>query len=249
MENLQLIIPEIFISLSIMFLLILGVFKKNSSALILNFSLIVLFITAVIVFNETIDIEKIFLFKGSVIIDYLSSLMKIVTLLAAFIVLAISTSYLKIFKILKIEYPILILSSVLGMMVMISSNDLIVFYMGLELQSLALYVLATFNRDNLKSSEAGLKYFVLSALSSGLLLYGCSLIYGFAGSTNFDIIATQLNSNEYALTFGIVFILVGLAFKISAVPFHMWAPDVYEGSPTTVTLFFTMVPKIAALTY
>jgi len=134
------------------------------------------------------------------------------------------------------------------MMVMISSNDLIVFYMGLELQSLALYVLATYNRDQLKSSEAGLKYFVLSALSSGLLLYGCSLIYGFSGSTNFDVISTQLNSNEYVLTFGIVFILVGLAFKISAVPFHMWAPDVYEGSPTTVTLFFTMVPKIAALT-
>jgi NADH-quinone oxidoreductase subunit N len=134
------------------------------------------------------------------------------------------------------------------MMVMISSNDLIVFYMGLELQSLALYVLATYNRDQLKSSEAGLKYFVLSALSSGLLLYGCSLVYGFSGSTNFDVISNQLNSNEYVLTFGIVFILVGLAFKISAVPFHMWAPDVYEGSPTTVTLFFTIVPKIAALT-
>ena len=248
MENLYFILPEIFISLSIMFLLILGVFKKNSSVLIHNISLIILFITAVITFNETIDVEKTFLFKGSVVIDYLSSLMKIVTLLSAFTVLTISLNYLKIFKISKIEYPILILSSVLGMMVMISSNDLIVFYMGLELQSLALYVLATFNRDNLKSSEAGLKYFVLSALSSGLLLYGCSLIYGFAGSTNFDIIATQLNSNEYALTFGIVFILVGLAFKISAVPFHMWAPDVYEGSPTSVTSFFAIVPKIAALT-
>jgi NADH-quinone oxidoreductase subunit N len=207
-----------------------------------------LLITGVIVFNETLDIEKILLFNGSVIIDYLSSFMKIITLLAAFIVLAISKNYLYNFKISKIEYPILILCSVLGMMVMISSNDLIVFYMGLELQSLALYVLATFNRNNLKSSEAGLKYFVLSALSSGLLLYGCSLIYGFSGSTNFEIIASQLDSNEYALTFGIVFILVGLAFKISAVPFHMWAPDVYEGSPTTVTLFFTMVPKIAALT-
>tara|TARA_B100000401_G_scaffold434289_1_gene374165 strand:- start:5 stop:1201 length:1197 start_codon:yes stop_codon:yes gene_type:complete len=174
--------------------------------------------------------------------------MKIITLVSAFFVLVISPSYLKTFKIFKIEYPVLILSSVLGMMVMISSNDLMVFYMGLELQSLALYVLATFNRDQLKSSEAGLKYFVLSALSSGLLLYGCSLVYGFSGSTNFDIISYQLNSNEYALTFGIVFILVGLAFKISAVPFHMWAPDVYEGSPTSVTLFFTMVPKIAALT-
>ena len=248
MENLQLILPEIFIALSIMFLLIFGVFKKNSSEIIQNISLLVLLVTAVIVFNETLDVKKITLFNGGVIIDYLSSLMKIITLLAAFIVLVISKSYLKIFKIFKIEYPILILSSVLGMMIMISSNDLMVFYMGLELQSLALYVLATFNRDQLKSSEAGLKYFVLSALSSGLLLYGCSLIYGFSGSTNFDVIANELNSNEYVLTFGIVFILVGLSFKISAVPFHMWAPDVYEGSPTSVTLFFTIVPKIAALT-
>ena len=248
MENLVLVLPEVFISLSIMFLLILGVFKKNSSKLIQNISLIVLLITAVIIFNETFGIEEIILFNGSVIIDYLSSFMKIVTLLAAFLALVISSNYLRSFKIFKIEYPILILSSVLGMMIMISSNDLIVFYMGLELQSLALYVLATFNRDEIKSSEAGLKYFVLSALSSGLLLYGCSLIYGFTGSTNFDVIASQLNSDQYALTFGIVFILVGLAFKISAVPFHMWAPDVYEGSPTSVTLFFTMVPKIAALT-
>jgi len=248
MTNLELVFPEIFLSLSIMSLLILGVFKKDSSKLIQNTSLIILLITAVITFNETLGIEETLLFNNSVNIDYLSSFMKIVTLIAAFLVLVISSNYLRTFKIFKIEYPILILSSVLGMMVMISSNDLIVFYMGLELQSLALYVLATFNRDQLKSSEAGLKYFVLSALSSGLLLYGCSLIYGFTGSTNFNLIAEQLNSNEYALTFGIVFILVGLAFKISAVPFHMWAPDVYEGSPTSVTLFFTMVPKIAALT-
>ena len=248
MTNLALVFPEIFLSLSIMFLLILGVFKKNSSKLIQNISLIILLITSVITFNETLGIQETLLFNSSVVIDYLSSFMKIVTLLAAFLVLVISSNYLKTLKIFKIEYPILILSSVLGMMIMISSNDLIVFYMGLELQSLALYVLATFNRDQLKSSEAGLKYFVLSALSSGLLLYGCSLIYGFTGSTNFNIIANQLNSNEYAITFGIVFILVGLAFKISAVPFHMWAPDVYEGSPTSVTLFFTMVPKIAALT-
>ena len=248
MFNLEFVFPEIFLSLSIMFLLILGVFKKKSSKLVQNISLIVLLITAGITFNETLGIEEVLLFNESIIIDYLSSFMKIVTLLAALLVLIISSNYLKTLKIFKIEYPILILSSVLGMMIMISSNDLIVFYMGLELQSLALYVLATFNRDQLKSSEAGLKYFVLSALSSGLLLYGCSLIYGFTGSTNFNIIASQLNSNEYALTFGIVFILVGLAFKISAVPFHMWAPDVYEGSPTSVTLFFTMVPKIAALT-
>ena len=248
MENLELVFPEIFLSLSIMFLLIFGVFKKDSSILVHNISLFTLLITAVITFNETLGINKATLFNDSIIIDYLSSFMKIITLLAAFLVLTISSNYLKVLKISKIEYPILILSAVLGMMVMIDANDLIVFYMGLELQSLALYVLATFNRDNIKSSEAGLKYFVLSALSSGLLLYGCSLIYGFTGSTNFDLIANQLNSNEYVLTFGIVFILVGLAFKISAVPFHMWAPDVYEGSPTSVTLFFTMVPKIAALT-
>ena len=248
MINFELILPELFLASSIMFLLIFGVFKKKSSKIIQNLSLIVLLITAVLIFNETFSKDEAMLFNGSIIIDYLSSLMKIITLLSAFLVLVISSNYLKTFKIFKIEYPILILSSVLGMMIMISSNDLIVFYMGLELQSLALYVLATFNRDQLKSSEAGLKYFVLSALSSGLLLYGCSLIYGFTGSTNFNVIAEQLNSDEYALTFGIVFILVGLAFKISAVPFHMWAPDVYEGSPTSVTLFFTMVPKIAALT-
>jgi NADH-quinone oxidoreductase subunit N len=248
MENLNLVLPEIFISLSIMFLLVLGVFKKDSSKIIFNISLLALLITAIITFNETSNVDRVTLFNNSVVIDYMSSLMKIITLLGAFLVLVISTTYLKTFMIYKIEYPVLILSSVLGMMVMISSNDLIVFYMGLELQSLALYVLATFNRDQVKSSEAGLKYFVLSALSSGLLLYGCSLIYGFSGSTNFNVISNQLNANEYVLTFGIVFILVGLAFKISAVPFHMWAPDVYEGSPTSVTLFFTMVPKIAALT-
>jgi len=248
MENLNLVLPEIFISLSIMFLLVLGVFKNDSSKIIFNISLLVLLIASIITLNETFSIDRVTLFNNSVVIDPMSSLMKIITLIGTFLVLVISSAYLKSFKIFKIEYPVLILSSVLGMMVMISSNDLMVFYMGLELQSLALYVLATFNRDQLKSSEAGLKYFVLSALSSGLLLYGCSLIYGFSGSTNFNVISSQLNSNEYVLTFGIVFILVGLAFKISAVPFHMWAPDVYEGSPTSVTLFFTMVPKIAALT-
>ena len=248
MENLNFVLPEIFISLSIMFLLVLGVFKNDSSKITFNISLLVLLIASIITLNETFSIDRVTLFNNSVVIDPMSSLMKIITLIGAFLVLVISSAYLKSFKIFKIEYPVLILSSVLGMMVMISSNDLMVFYMGLELQSLALYVLATFNRDQLKSSEAGLKYFVLSALSSGLLLYGCSLIYGFSGSTNFNVISSQLNSNEYVLTFGIVFILVGLAFKISAVPFHMWAPDVYEGSPTSVTLFFTMVPKIAALT-
>ena len=247
MDNLNLILPEIIISLSIMFLLVFGVFKKNSSNIIHNLSIFSLIIVTVLMFNNPFD-NNINLFNESYKIDYLSSFMKTLTLLSGIFVLIISSRFLKICKIFQMEYSILILCSILGMFVMISSNDLIVFYLGLELQSLALYVLASFNRDNLKSSEAGLKYFILSALSSGLLLYGCSLIYGFSSSTNFNIIAETMNSHQYGLTLGIVFILVGLAFKISAVPFHMWAPDVYEGSPTSVTLFFAMAPKIAALT-
>ena len=247
MTNLNLIFPEIFISLAIMFLLIVGVFKKNSSNLIYNLTVISLLIALAFTFNYPIETE-LSLFNESYKIDYLSTFMKILTLVSGIFVMLTSSKYIQITKILKIEYPILLLSSILGMMVMISSNDLIVFYMGLELQSLALYVLASFNRKNLLSTEAGVKYFVLSALSSGLLLYGCSLIYGFSNSTNFVLIAENLNSNNYGLTFGIVFILVGLAFKISAVPFHMWAPDVYQGSPTSVTLFFAVLPKIAALT-
>ena len=247
MNNLEFIAPEIFVSLSIMFLLILGVFKKNSTNLVHYLSIGFLLITGILTINNPLDIS-ISLFSGSYTVDSLSSFMKILTILGGAIVLLISRNYLRLFNIFLIEYPILILCSILGMMVMISSNDLIIFYVGLELQSLALYVLASFKRDQLKSSESGLKYFVLSALSSGLLLYGCSLIYGFSGSTNFNIISETMNSMNYGLTFGIVFILVGLAFKISAVPFHMWAPDVYEGSPTSVTLFFAIVPKIAALT-
>ena len=247
MINLDLVIPEIFISLGIMFLLIFGVFKKNSSELVYSLSTILLLITLALCFNLR-SVNGIYLFNESYKIEYLSTFMKILVILSGIFVMSVSLKYLKINNILKIEYPILILSSILGMMVMISSNDLIVFYMGLELQSLSLYVLASFNKNNLLSTESGLKYFILSALSSGLLLYGCSLIYGFSGSTNFVQISQNINANQYTLTFGIVFILVGLAFKISAVPFHMWAPDVYQGSPTPVTLFFAILPKVAALT-
>ncbi len=247
MENLKLILPEILISLSIMFFLIVGVFKKNSSTLVYNLSTLVLVILLALIFNFN-TIPKTYLFAGSYIIDEMSTLMKFLLIGSGIFVMLTSYKYIQITKINKIEYPILILSSILGMMVMISSNDLIVFYMGLELQSLALYVLASFNRDNLLSTESGLKYFVLSALSSGLLLYGCSLIYGFSETTNFNQIFYNSSNEEYGITFGIVFVLVGLAFKISAVPFHMWAPDVYEGSPTSVTIFFAILPKIAALT-
>ena len=146
----------------------------------------------------------------------------------------------------KFEYPVIILLSILGMFFMVGSNDLILFYLGLELQSLSLYILAAIDRDNLRSTESGIKYFVLSALSSGLLLYGCSLLYGFTGSTNFDIIANQLVKENTGAVFAMVFILVGLA-KISAVPFHMWTPDVYEGAPTSITSYFAVVPKVAGV--
>ena len=247
MENLSLILPEIFISLAIMLFLIIGVFKKGSSSLIYNLTTISLVILLAILLNLN-STQETSLFNESYKIDSLSNFMKIIMIISGIFVMLASSKYLQIIKISKIEYPVLVLSAILGMMVMISSNDLIVFYMGLELQSLALYVLASFNRDNLLSTESGLKYFILSALSSGLLLYGCSLIYGFSETTNFNEILNNSSGAEYGLTFGIVFILVGLAFKISAVPFHMWAPDVYQGSPTSVTIFFAILPKIAALT-
>tara|TARA_B100002051_G_scaffold272632_1_gene309745 strand:+ start:1686 stop:3101 length:1416 start_codon:yes stop_codon:yes gene_type:complete len=247
MENLELIVPEIFISIAIMFLLILGVYKKNSSILVYNLSTISLIVLVALIYNLS-SISDTSLFNESYKIDKLSNFMKFLMISSGIFVMLTSSKYLQINKLNKIEYPVLVLSSILGMMVMISSNDLIVFYMGLELQSLSLYVLASFNRENLLSTESGLKYFVLSALSSGLLLYGCSLIYGFSETTNFNIILDNSNEIQYGLIFGVVFIIVGLAFKISAVPFHMWAPDVYQGSPTSVTILFAILPKIAALT-
>ena len=246
MNNLYFIIPELFISLSVMALLVLGVFKNNSSKIIFYFSCLIVLVSLAINLNINIT-QTIFLFNNSYLVDQLSLFIKSIIMISAFFVMFCSYNYVRVNNILKIEYPILILCSLLGMLVMISSNDLIVFYIGLELQSLALYVLASFNRDNILSSESGLKYFVLSALSSGLLLYGCSLIYGFSNSTNFNEISQNFNF-EYGVIFGMVFVIVGLAFKISAVPFHMWAPDVYQGSPTSVTVLFAILPKIAALT-
>jgi len=246
MQTIIYILPELFLSLTIMFLLMVGVFIKKSFKLINLCTIASLAFAIVLVLNQTDEITKIF--DGSYIIDRLSIYMKILTLLFCIFVLLSSKDYLKTNKIDKMEYPIIILASTLGMIIMISSYDLIVFYLGLELQSLCLYILASFKRNEDRSTEAGLKYFVLSALASGLLLYGCSLIYGFTGSTNFEIISNKLDSSNTGAVFGIVFIIVGLAFKISAVPFHMWTPDVYEGSPTSVTSFFALVPKIAALT-
>ena len=245
MQTIVYILPELFLSIAIMFLLMLGVFIKKSFKLVNLLTTLSLLFAVALVLNQPNEIIKIF--NDSYIIDQLSIFMKVLTLLFCFFILLSSKDYIKNTKIDKIEYPILILASTLGMLLMISSYDLIVFYLGLELQSLCLYILASFNREDGKSTESGLKYFVLSALASGLLLYGCSLIYGFTGSTNFEIISTNLNEANKGAVFGIVFIIVGLAFKVSAVPFHMWTPDVYEGAPTSVTGFFALVPKIAAI--
>ena len=246
MQTIVYILPELFLSITIMFLLMLGVFIKKSFKLVNLLTILSLIFAIALVLNQPNEIIKIF--NGSYIIDKLSIFMKVLTLLFCVFVLLLSKDYIKNNSIDKIEYPIIILASTLGMILMISSYDLIVFYLGLELQSLCLYILASFKRDDERSTEAGLKYFVLSALASGLLLYGCSLIYGFTGSTNFEIISENLSEGNTGAVFGMVFIIVGLAFKVSAVPFHMWTPDVYEGSPTSVTSFFALVPKIAALT-
>ena len=246
MQTIVYILPELFLSIAIMFLLMLGVFIKKSFKLVNLLTILSLIFAIALVLNQPNEIIKIF--NGSYIIDKLSIFMKVLTLLFCVFVLLLSKDYIKNNSIDKIEYPIIILASTLGMILMISSYDLIIFYLGLELQSLCLYILASFKRDDERSTEAGLKYFVLSALASGLLLYGCSLIYGFTGSTNFEIISENLREANTGAVFGMVFIIVGLAFKVSAVPFHMWTPDVYEGSPTSVTSFFALVPKIAALT-
>ena len=244
-NNLNILFPEIFLSLSIFTILMLGVFIKKSFNLIFNLTSLIIIVTIAIIFNNTNSTEKIFL--DSFVRDEFSNFFKVLILISSLFVLNSSKTFIVDNQLNKFEYPIIILISILGMFFMVSSNDLILFYLGLELQSLSLYILAAIDRDNLRSSESGIKYFILSALSSGLLLYGCSLLYGFTGSTNFEIIANELNAQNTGAIFAMVFILVGLAFKVSAVPFHMWTPDVYEGSPTSITSYFAAVPKVAGL--
>ena len=244
-NSLNIMIPEIFLSLSTFAILMIGVFIKKSFNLIFNLSSLIIIFTIIIILTSPNNEEKIFL--DSFIRDAFSNYFKILILLSSLFVLNSSKNFIIDNKLDKFEYPIIILLSILGMFFMVSSNDLILFYLGLELQSLALYILATIDRDNLRSTESGIKYFVLSALSSGLLLYGCSLLYGFTGTTNFELISNQLNKENTGAVFAMVFILVGLAFKVSAVPFHMWTPDVYEGAPTSITSYFAVVPKVAGL--
>ncbi len=243
--NLNILFPEIFLSLSIFIILMLGVFIKKSFNIIFNLTSLIIITTIVIILSNSNNEVKIFL--DSFTRDAFSNYFKILILVSSFFVLNSSKTFIMDNKLDKFEYPIIILLSILGMFFMVSANDLILFYLGLELQSLSLYILASIDRDNLRSTESGIKYFVLSALSSGLLLYGCSLLYGFTGSTNFDLIADQLYKDNKGAVFAMVFILVGLAFKVSAVPFHMWTPDVYEGAPTSITSYFAVVPKVAGL--
>ncbi len=244
-NSLNIMFPEIFLSLSIFSILLIGVFKKKSFNLIFNLTSLIIIVTILIILTGSNNVEKIFL--DSFVRDSFSNYFKILILLSSLFVLNSSKNFIIDNKLDKFEYPIIILLSILGMFFMVSANDLILFYLGLELQSLSLYILASIDRDNLRSTESGIKYFVLSALSSGLLLYGCSLLYGFTGSTNFELIANQLYKENTGAVFAMVFILVGLAFKVSAVPFHMWTPDVYEGAPTSITSYFAVVPKVAGL--
>ncbi len=244
-NNLNILLPEVFLSLSILIILLIGVYIKKSFNLIFNLTSLIIILSIAIILNNPNQEEKIFL--DSFTRDAFSNYFKILILTSALFVLNSSKNFIVENKLDKFEYPIIILISILGMFFMVSANDLILFYLGLELQSLSLYILASIDRDNLRSTESGIKYFVLSALSSGLLLYGCSLLYGFTGTTNFDLIANQLNQDNIGAVFAMVFILVGLAFKISAVPFHMWTPDVYEGAPTSITNYFAVVPKVAGL--
>ena len=245
MENRNLILPEIFRSISIFTTLLIGVFFKNSYNLVTNITYLIIIFLLLIIFNSFNESGN--LFSNSFISNSFTNFFKILILLGTLFVMLITQNFIKEMKINYFEYPLLLLFSVLGMFFMVSSNDLMSFYLGLELQSLALYILASIDRDNLKSNESGIKYFVLSALSSGLLLYGCSLLYGFTGSTNFEEINLKIGFENTGAIFAMVFILVGLAFKVSAVPFHMWTPDVYQGSPSSVTSFFAVVPKVAGI--
>jgi NADH-quinone oxidoreductase subunit N len=236
------ILPELSIFISAVLLLIVGLFVKNIK-LIINLAIIALIIAIILVFVQPVQSA----FNNSLTIDEFSKIAKTLILIGSLASIVMYHSSREDLNINLFEYPILILLATIGMMIMVSANDLIAIFIGLELQSLTLYVLAALNRNHLASSEAGLKYFLLGALSSGLLLFGLSYIYGFTGNTNLNLISTTVTSGNIGLIIGIVFVCSGIAFKVSAVPFHMWTPDVYEGAPTPVTAFFALAPKVAAI--
>ena len=243
--------PEIWLALASMALLMLGVFRGDGfTKAVAWLSAAALVVTAWLVMSGTPEQGRILAFNGLFVVDSFGSFMKMLSLLATAVAIVMSLGYAEREGMMRFELPILMMISALGMIMMISANDLISLYIGLELQSLALYVVAAFRRDTERSTEAGLKYFVLGALSSGMLLYGASMIYGFTGSTSFTMLAQTLGASgqpSIGLIIGIVFLCAGLAFKVSAVPFHMWTPDVYEGAPTPITAFFAAAPKVAAI--
>jgi NADH-quinone oxidoreductase subunit N len=242
-------LPEIILAVGAMLLLMLGAYRKANSAPLVS-ALAVVLLAGVLVLTIALGGETRATFGGMFVADSFARFMKALILIGAGGTLVASRDFMKMNELDRFEFPVLVLLSVLGMMIMVSASNLISLYVGLEMQSLALYVLAAFSRDSVRSTEAGLKYFVLGALSSGLLLYGASLIYGFTGTTAFDGIAAALTvagDASIGVIFGIVFILAGLCFKVSAVPFHMWTPDVYEGAPTPVTTYFATAPKVAAM--
>ena len=246
-KSLTIIAPELILALVAMTLLMIGSFyQKKSINLIITLSFITLIILSI---NELIPSEnQVFAFNAFFIEDKLSSFAKFIIFFTSSLSIIMSANWLRNYDKSAFEFPVLILFSTLGMALMVSANDLVSLYLAIELQSLPLYVLATFNRNDSFSSESGVKYFILGALSSGLLLYGSSLIYGFTGSIFLNEISQLIApSNQLGITFGLAFLLAGIIFKISAVPFHMWAPDVYQGAATPVTSFFASVPKMAAM--
>ncbi|MFO1207643.1 MAG: NADH-quinone oxidoreductase subunit NuoN [Amaricoccus sp.] len=245
--NLNVVLPEVVLAVYAMAALMWGAYAgREVGKPVLWLSVILLALVGLWVGFQPEGTRTAF--DGSFVNDGFARFSKVMVLFGAAAALALSKEYLEANGLLKFEYPVLIVLAVVGMMTMVSARDLIVLYLGLELQSLALYVVAAFRRDSLRSTEAGLKYFVLGSLSSGLLLYGASLTYGFSGTTSFEGIAQAIGGAALplGLVFGLVFLAAGIAFKVSAVPFHMWTPDVYEGSPTPVTAFFATAPKAAA---
>src|ERR1700761_2926380 len=240
------VMPEIVLAIGAMVLLMLGAYRgQGTTAFVTGLAICLLILTGIL--EWTLPAGKLTTFGGSFIVDDFARVLKIVALIGSIATLVLSFEFLSAPSGRIFEFSILVLLSTLGMMVLISAGDLIMLYLGLELMSLALYEVAASNRDNVKSTEAGLKYFVLGALSSGMLLYGASLVYGFTGTVSFAGIAAGAKMGSIGIVFGLVFLLAGLCFKVSAVPFHMWTPDVYEGAPTPVTAFFASAPKVAAL--
>ncbi len=241
------ILPELFLACAGMVLLVLGALRGNSATPFIGKAVLISFVIAFLILLG-VDWGGTSLLNDMLVMDQFAGFLKLLVLLGLMVSVALSFQYLDQIICQRFEYPILILFSGIGMMLMLSANDLLSLYVGLELQSLSLYVLASIRREHLRSAEAGMKYFILGAISSGMLLFGSSILYGFTGATNFEAIADALASDlTPGALIGMVFVLAGLAFKISAVPFHMWTPDVYEGAPTSVTAFFALVPKLAAL--